>query len=72
MDGISPKMEGSKAVLRTAYINQKVEDKGPKKKLQLEDRIYPDIYECGPACHTGSILKTLNYKAYRNYKHICA
>lgn len=53
-------------------VNQKVEDKGPKKKSQLEDRIYPDIYECGPACHTGSILKTLNYKAYRNYKHICA
>ena len=41
-----------------------------EKKLQLENRVYPDIYECGPASHSGSILKSLNYKAYRHYKYI--
>ena len=47
------------------------QDQDPDKKpLQLGDRVYPDIYECGPASHTGPILKTLNYKAYRYYKHI--
>jgi len=40
------------------------------KKRQNKDRIYPDIFECGPASHTGPILKTINYKAYITYKHI--
>lgn len=48
----------------------KIVNDDTKKKLQLEDRVYPDIYECGPGSHTGPILKTLNYKAYRHYKYI--
>lgn len=50
-------------------------DENSKKKKQMKvvqsgDRIYPDIYECGPAAHTGSILRTLNYKAYGFYKFV--
>lgn len=38
--------------------------------VQTDDRVYPDIYECGPAAQTGPILREINYKAYRFYKHI--
>ena len=41
-----------------------------KKILQTQDRTYPDIYECGPARHTGPILKTINHKAFQYYKYI--
>lgn len=37
---------------------------------QSKDRIYPDIYECGPASQTGPILKVINRKAHQFYKHI--
>jgi [acyl-carrier-protein] S-malonyltransferase len=37
---------------------------------QSKDRVYPDIYECGPAGQTGPILKFINRKAYQFYKHI--
>ena len=37
---------------------------------QTQDRVYPDIYECGPGPHKGPILKTINHKAYRFYKFI--
>lgn len=40
------------------------------KKAQSKDRVYPDIYECGPAAQTGPILKAINYKAFKFYKHI--
>ncbi len=43
---------------------------GQQKMPQSQDRLYPDIYECGPAPHTGPILKTINHKAYRFYKFI--
>ena len=39
---------------------------------QSQDRIYPDIYECGPGSQTGPILKIINKKAYQFYKHISA
>lgn len=44
------------------------EKKKQTKISQSADRIYPDIYECGPSSHTGSILRTLNHKAYGFYK----
>ena len=37
---------------------------------QTKDRIYPDIYECGPASQSGPILKAINFKAFSYYKHI--
>ncbi len=40
------------------------------KAKQSSGRIYPDIIECGPAAHTGPVLKTLNHRAYRYYKFI--
>ncbi|CAF0819569.1 unnamed protein product [Brachionus calyciflorus] len=40
------------------------------KKAQSKNRIYPDIFECGPANQTGPILKSINYKAFKFYKHI--
>jgi hypothetical protein len=40
------------------------------KKLQSKYRIYPEIYECGPASQTGPILKSINKKAFQFYKHI--
>lgn len=45
---------------------QHLENKG----TQSKDRIYPDIYECGPASQTGPILKIINRKAHQFYKHI--
>ncbi len=41
-----------------------------KKVPQSENRVYPDIYECGPSPHTGPILQKINHKAYRFYKFI--
>lgn len=40
------------------------------KKTQSKERIYPDIYECGPTAQTGPILKVINYKAFKFYKFI--
>lgn len=40
------------------------------KKKQSENRIYPDIFECGPGAQTGPILKAINFKAFKFYKHI--
>lgn len=45
-------------------------DNSKARRLQTQNRIYPDIYECGPASQTGPILKAINFKAYRHYKHI--
>ena len=41
-----------------------------QKTNQSKRRIYPDIFECGPAAQTGPILKAINYKAFKFYKHI--
>jgi acyl transferase domain-containing protein len=40
------------------------------KKLQSQNRVYPDVYECGPAAQTGPILKAINRRAFEFYKHI--
>ena len=40
------------------------------KKLQSANREYPDIYECGPGSVTGPLLRLINAKAHRFYKHI--
>lgn len=45
-------------------------EKTPSKTKQSKDRIYPDIYECGPASQTGPILKVINRRAHQFYKHI--
>lgn len=51
--------------------NEEEEEESEKKKpKQSPDRIYPDIYECGPASQTGPILKVINRKAHQFYKHI--
>lgn len=49
-----------------------VEDSSDKidKKAQSKMRVYPDIYECGPASQTGPILKAINFKAHQFYKHV--
>jgi [acyl-carrier-protein] S-malonyltransferase len=44
----------------------------PTSPKQSQDRIYPDIYECGPGSQTGPILKIINRKAFQFYKHISA
>lgn len=48
----------------------KTTEKSDKKKSQSPERIYPDIYECGPASQTGPILRVINRKAHQFYKHI--
>jgi malonyl CoA-acyl carrier protein transacylase len=40
------------------------------KKLQSQGRVYPNVYECGPAAQTGPILKAINRRAFEFYKHI--
>ena len=51
--------------------NEEEEEESEKRKpKQSPDRIYPDIYECGPASQTGPILKVINRKAHQFYKHI--
>jgi acyl transferase domain-containing protein len=37
---------------------------------QTPDRLYPDIYECGPAGQTGPILREINRRAYTFYHHV--
>ena len=44
--------------------------KSTLKKLQDQSREYPDIYECGPGSVTGPLLKVINSKAHKFYKHI--
>jgi hypothetical protein len=44
--------------------------KSTLKKLQDQSREYPDIYECGPGSVTGPVLKVINSKAHKFYKHI--
>lgn len=46
------------------------DEKRSTKTNQSKDRIYPDIYECGPASQTGPILKVINRRAHQFYKHI--
>lgn len=46
------------------------ETEATEETSQSSDRVYPDIYECGPAAHTGPILKTINHKAHRFYKFV--
>lgn len=50
--------------------NDKSLDTKQKKSLQTKNRLYPDIYECGPGSVTGPILKIINHKGYKFYKHI--
>ena len=40
------------------------------KPRQSQDRVYPDVYECGPASQSGPILKAINFKAFSYYKHV--
>lgn len=51
-------------------VDGQVKKNADSQVTQSGDRIYPDIYECGPAQHTGPVLKTLNHRAYRYYKFI--
>jgi hypothetical protein len=51
-------------------IENESHSKRDKNLRQSKDRYYPDIYECGPASHTGPILKHINHKAFQFYKHI--
>lgn len=37
---------------------------------QSKDRVYPEMYECGPASQTGPLLKYINKKAFQFYKHV--
>jgi [acyl-carrier-protein] S-malonyltransferase len=45
-------------------------EKPIKINIQPNDRIYPLIYECGPASQSGPILKEINKKAFSCYQHI--
>ena len=53
-------------------LSDEAKAKEMKKHGQFADRVYPDIYECGPGSHTGPILKSINHKAFQFYKHIKA
>ncbi len=55
--------------LEDENINSDQQKSTPK---QSNNRMYPDIFECGPGSQTGPILKIINKKAFQFYKHISA
>lgn len=66
-----PTVGGEKANVEQNESNENVnKEKDQKKNYQSKERIYPDIYECGPASQTGPILKVINRKAYQFFKYI--
>ncbi|RNA18312.1 malonyl- -acyl carrier mitochondrial [Brachionus plicatilis] len=52
------------------YLDRLGNQLNSEKKFQSKERLYPNIYECGPVAQTGPILKAINFKAFSFYKHI--
>ena len=68
-----------KRSLKFAEANTEGEEKVDNEDAAAEDKakyavgeeeIYPDTYECGPGSQLGTLLRAINSKAHRFYKHI--
>jgi [acyl-carrier-protein] S-malonyltransferase len=71
-----PKENESGEQIKEDFLNdyeltsEEREEMNKKMVAQSAHRIYPDIYECGPASQTGPILRSINKKAFQLYKHV--